>query len=279
MTQDIQAFAPANISCFFKIVENPDPRWMGSLGLGFTLDVGVIVGVEKAKTSEILFNGNPIDLPAVKKTLLSLTTEPVSVHINSDLPLGSGFGLSGASALATAYAVNKLLNLYKSEGELAIIAHTAEVVSKTGLGDVTNQHLGGVVAKFKPSSHFDAEKIALTDLPIYCRYLSKIDTADVLSDKELKTKINLAADTALAELQNLLQQKEKINLAEILKISKKFAADSGLLKDIEVVSSIEEIEKNGGHASMIMLGNAVMSDIPFNGATKYFISDTPAHLL
>ena len=35
---------------------------------------------------------------------------------------------------------------------------------------------------------------------------------------------------------------------------------------------IEKIEEQNGHASMIMLGNAVMSDIPFEGATKYIIS-------
>lgn len=275
----IKAFASANISCFFKIVENSDPRWMGSLGLGFTLNEGVTVAVAKAHETKVFFNDKIINLPPVKRVLSSLTTESINVYITSVLPLGSGFGLSGASALATAYAVNKLLNLYKSEGELAIIAHTAEVISKTGLGDVANQYFGGMVVKFKPSSYFNAEKIPLTDLPIYCKYFSKIDTALVLSDEQLKNKINQAADTALMKLQKLLEQKEKITLAEILKLSKKFAVNSDLLQDPEVIKTIEEIEKNEGHASMIMLGNAVMSDMPFAGATKYIISDSPAHLL
>ena len=61
----------------------------------------------------------------------------------SSLPLGYWFGISGASALATAYALNRLLKLKKSNKELAIIAHIAEVESKTGLGDVTNQYYWG----------------------------------------------------------------------------------------------------------------------------------------
>ena len=42
-----------------------------------------------------------------------LTNEPVKVEIEDQLPSGAGFGISGASALATAYALNKLLNLKK----------------------------------------------------------------------------------------------------------------------------------------------------------------------
>ena len=32
-----RAFAPGNISCVFKIVADPDPARMHSLGMGFTL--------------------------------------------------------------------------------------------------------------------------------------------------------------------------------------------------------------------------------------------------
>lgn len=273
----VQAFAPANISCLFKIVNDPDPRWRGSLGLGFTLDAGVTVGVEKAAQTQIFFNKKSIHFPTVEKVVTTLTKEPIKINITSSLPLGSGFGLSGACSLATAYALNKLLNLKKTNLALAILAHTAEVEKQTGLGDVTNQYFGGLLAKFKPSSHFVVEKIPFTGKPIYCKYFSKLSTEAVLTDAKLKERLNLAADICLTKLQHLLQG--QVTLAQILDLSLDFANNSGLLQDKEVLAIIKIIKNQGGHASMIMLGNAVMSDIPFAGATKYLISDTSAHLL
>ena len=146
-----KAFAPANISCIFKIYEHKDPRWMGSYGLGFTLNEGVLVTASMAKRNEVVFNNHSINFPTVKSTVEKLTKEKIRVYIKTKLPLGCGFGLSGASALATAYAANRLLNLKKTGKELAIIAHTAEVENKTGLGDVVNQYYGGFCFKLKPS--------------------------------------------------------------------------------------------------------------------------------
>src|SRR3989344_7483678 len=95
-----KAFAPANISCVFKIYSHKNPRWMGSYGFGFTLNEGVVVEAKKSKRNEILFNNNPIDFPAVKSVMKKLTKQKIRIHIDTKLPLGCGFGLSGASALA-----------------------------------------------------------------------------------------------------------------------------------------------------------------------------------
>src|SRR3989338_8932796 len=108
-----RAFAPANISCVFRIYWHKNPRWMGSCGFGFTLNKGVIVRVSKAKRNEIFFNSKSINLPTVKSVINRLTRKKIKARIWTKLPLGCGFGLSGASALAAAYAVNKLLNLKK----------------------------------------------------------------------------------------------------------------------------------------------------------------------
>ena len=58
------------------------------------------------------------------------------------MPLGCGFGLSGAAALATAYALNEYLSLGKAREALAMIAHVAEVENRTGLGDVCSHTMG-----------------------------------------------------------------------------------------------------------------------------------------
>ena len=73
----------------------------------------------------------------------------VKVDLTSPLPLGCGFGLSGAASLATAYALNELLHLGKDMETLAMIAHVAEVENRTGLGDVCSQYHGGVPRQVK----------------------------------------------------------------------------------------------------------------------------------
>ncbi len=274
-----KAFAPANISCIFKIYERKNPRWMGSYGLGFTLNEGVIVQVSKAKRTEVVFNNESINLPTVKSVVGKLTKENIRIYIKSKLPLGCGFGLSGASALATAYAVNKLLNLKESKKELAIIAHIAEVENKTGLGDVVNQFYGGFCLKLKPSSYFIVKKIPINNVNVYCEYFSKILTKSIITNPKLKDKINKAASIALDKIKNLLNKNNNIKFNQIIKISKEFAVNSNLLKDKKTIETIKNIEKNNGDATMIMLGNAVFSDKPFSRAIRLKISDKGAYLL
>jgi len=273
-----KAFAPANISCIFKIYGHKNPRWMGSYGVGFTLNEGVAVQVHKSKRIDVIFNNKSINFPTIKCVVQKLTKEKIRVCIKSKLPLGCGFGLSGASALAAAYAINELLNLRKSKKELAIIAHTAEVENKTGLGDVVNQYYGGFCIKSKPSSHFIIKKLPIDNINVYCKYFSKLSTKSVIANPNLKSNINKTASIALNKIKKLLKNK-KIKFAEVIRLSKGFSVNSGLLKNKKTIKTIEQIEEDNGNASMIMLGKAVFSDKPFKGAVKLKISNKGAHTL
>lgn len=274
-----KAFAPANISCIFKVYDHKNPRWMGSYGLGFTLNEGVTAEVSKAKRNEILFNGSSIIFPTVTSAIKKLTKEKLRIYIKSKLPLGCGFGLSGASALAASYAINNLLKLKKLNIELAAIAHTAEVENRTGLGDVTNQYYGGFCLKVKPSSHFEVEKIQINNIDVYCRHFSKLSTKSIITNEGIRDKINNAAGSSLRKVQKMAKNSKNVQFSEIIKISREFAVDSGLLKEKKTAQTIKSIEKSGGSASMIMLGNSVFSDKSFKGASKFRITDKGAHLL
>ena len=275
-----KAFAPANISCIFKVYEHKNPRCAGSYGLGFTLNEGVTVEVSIAKRNEVVFNGVSINFPTVIGVIKMLTKEKIRVCIKSKLPLGCGFGLSGASALATAYAINGLLKLKKSKKELAIIAHTAEVENKSGLGDVVNQYYGGFCIKSRPSSYFRVEKLPLSNIDVYCRHFGRISTKSIITNAKIRNKINDAADSSLSKIQSLTKyNKNKIKFKDVIRISKDFAVNSGLLKNKKIIRTIKNIEKNGGNASMIMLGNSVFSDRKFKGASRFKISGKGAHLI
>ena len=145
----VKAFSPGNISCIFRVVENKDAIKKHSLGVGFTVDKGVYVTVSFSKKTSMTFNNKKLKLPTVIYVVHKLTDKPVKIAIKSELPLRAGFGVTGACAIATAYALGKLIKSKKSKKELAMIAHMAEVENGTGLGDVGGQFNGGFNAKFK----------------------------------------------------------------------------------------------------------------------------------
>jgi len=275
----VRAFAPGNISCIFVIRKGKSPKKTGSLGLGFTINKGVIVTINKLKnnnnSNNIKFNYNKIKFPTVDSVIKKLTNEKVFVNIKSELPLGCGFGLSGASAIATGYALNQLFNLEKSNQELALIAHIAEVENGTGLGDVTNQYYGGFLIKYKPSYMFKVVKLSIKNKKIYYKYFSGIDTKKIISDKNIKNKINSSGIKAL----NKIKKIKNNNLKNLIQLSKEFSINSKLLNNKKMINIIKKIENNNGNASMIMLGNAVFSDIYFNGSKELTIKDKGACLL
>jgi|TARA_Y100000310_G_scaffold252829_1_gene259567 pantoate kinase len=273
----IRAFAPGNISCIFVIRKNKNLEKSGSLGVGFTINKGAIVSVKKCggKKNLIYFNNKNVKFPTVNWVVKKLTNEKISVDIKSKLPLGCGFGISGAGALATTYALNKLLNLKKSKKDLAFIAHVAEVENMTGLGDVVNQYYGGFLIKYKSSYMFKVKKVSIKNKVIYYKNFGKLDTKKVISNKKSENKINKAGLNSLKKIKN----DKNINLKEIIKISKEFSIKSDLLQSEKIINLIKKIERGKGNASMIMLGEAVFSDRAFKGSKKLVIKDKGAYIL
>ena len=272
MTQ-AKAFAPGNLSCVFKIIPHPEATKMHSLGMGFTITEGVIVTIFRhSNQTAVHFNDSAIHFPTVASVVQKLTPQPIRVEIESPLPLGCGFGLSGAASLATAYALNALLGLGKSEEELAMIAHVAEVENRTGLGDVCAQYHGGCLVKLKVGYPLAAERLPIPAQPIYYRYFSSIQTKTILASTERRERINKAADETLQALEKLTKS-DTVDFNACIRLSKQFSLNSGLLEDTRVQETIREIEETGGVASMIMLGNAVFSTHPFEGATETKLSE------
>ncbi len=259
------AFAPGNISGVFKIVVDEDPARMHSLGMGFTVADGVNVAVTRDASTSVIFNGEAIDFVTVRSVVAKLSDVALRIDIRTQLPLSGGFGLSGASSLATAFAINTLLDLGKTERELGMAAHVAEVENLTGLGDIAGQFNGGCLVKLVPGDPLAAIRLPVPEQDVYYRYFSPINTRDVIGHPEQRERINAAATAALEALSELKDRAET-EFARYIEVGKEFSVQSGLLADDDVKRAIGECEKAGGTASMIMLGNAVFSDVPFGGA-------------
>ncbi len=261
------AFAPGNVSGVFKIVRDDDPRRMHSLGMGFTVSHGVTATVREAPATKVAFNGKVFDFATVHSVAEALSSRPASIELESELPLSGGFGLSGASALATAYALDAGFGLGLDERSLGMTAHVAEVTNLTGLGDVCGQFRGGCLAKLVPGDPLAAIALPVPEQTVYYRYFSPIVTREIIGDLRQAARINAAADSALADI-GTLADRGVTYFGEYIAAARRFSMESGLLRHPEVRRIIADVEAAGGAASMIMLGNAVFSTIAFEGARE-----------
>lgn len=272
------AFAPGNVSGVFRIVRDDDPRRMHSLGMGFTVSHGVTATVREAPVTEVAFNGRVFDFATVRGVAAALSSRSVRIDLESELPLSGGFGLSGASALATAYALDAAFELGLDERTLAMTAHVAEVTNLTGLGDVCGQLRGGCLAKLVPGDPLAAMALPVSEQRVYYRYFSPIVTREIIGDSQRAARINAAADSALADIGKLADRGVTV-FGEYIAAAKRFSVESGLLRHPGVQRIIADVEAAGGAASMIMLGNAVFSTIAFEGASETRLAKRRAAVL
>lgn len=243
-------FVPGHVTGFFSTHPDDDPTKAGSRGAGLTLSDGVTVTLSPAATTRMTLNGTEITVEPVERVCEALSIS-ARIEATADLPLGAGFGVSGALSLGSALAANHVFERRLSENELITIAHVAEVRSGTGLGDVVAQAKGGVPIRLDPGgpdhNHLDA-------IPASTRI-------EYLTFGDLSTESILSGDTERltdAGLQSLSILGEEPTLSTLLYASRRFAREAGLLTD-RVQAVIEDISALGGEASMAMLGQTVFA--------------------
>ncbi|OYR58986.1 pantoate kinase [Halorubrum halodurans] len=276
------AFVPGHVTAFFSAHPAADPAVAGSRGAGLTLSDGVDVTVETIDDPEALaagdasatadasapitLDGEPASIGAVADVLAALDV-CARVDVETDLPLGAGFGVSGAAALGTALAANAVADRGRSENELVRIAHEAEVERGTGLGDVVAQARGGVPIRLEPGAPGHG---ALDGIPAHARI-------EYVTFGELSTEAVLAGDTAAltaAGERALSRLRADPRLPTLMDASREFAARADLLVP-EVAEAIEAVDRasdpdgdgtagdgsegDGGSAAMAMLGRTVFA--------------------
>jgi pantoate kinase len=250
----MKAFAPSHITGFFAAKPHKDPQKAGSIGCGLALALGATTTVKKAVHTEIFLNGQLSEAPVSRYVVGQLARSPVRVDTKLCMPLGSGFGASGAGALGCAYALNSLFDLGLTANQAAAVAHAAEVVNGTGLGDVIAQNTGGLVVRLEPGAPGigKVDRIPIPPLRIECVVRGPISTRQVLSDPAIMLEINKAGVSVIKELLG------RPTLKEFMRLSRSFTKQICLASSW-ALDAIEAVEAAGGMASMIMLGDAVFS--------------------
>ena len=257
ITKTAQAFVPSHITGFFAAHRQEEPRLAGSVGCGLCLSLGATTTIESAPEihdTEIFLNGALSEAPVSRYVVERLAKAPVLVKTDLQMPLGAGFGASGAGALGCAYALNSCFHLGLTANEAAAVAHEAEVTFRTGLGDVIAQNAGGLVVRLQPGAPGTGriDRIPVPPLPISYVVHGPLSTKEVLSDEKAMTTVNAAGRAALKELL------KRPTFTNFLQLSRRFTAQSGLASDW-ALEAIEAVEATGGMAGMIMLGDAVFA--------------------
>jgi pantoate kinase len=251
----VTAFCPGHISGYFRRIEGESVAATGSIGAGIVISEGVTATVTPSKSLSVTVNRKPASGTPVLSSRSSPPLEyilekldvTVAVTTECRLPVGAGFGLSAAALLATLTAVNRISSLGMSPHDIAALAHEAEVVHRTGLGDVAACQAGGRVVRSGPG--IDGAISRSFDLPelLYAVSFGPISTPSVLGSREQMDRVTAAFPPEPPE-----------DAADFFRISRRFAETSGLLtKEAGVV--IRKCAERGVPASMTMLGNGVFA--------------------
>jgi len=251
----VTAFCPGHISGYFRCIAGESPAATGSIGAGIVISEGVTATVRAADSISVSVNrkdesGNLVHFssasPPIEYTLGKLGIT-VSVTTECRLPVGAGFGLSAAALLASLTAANLSNDLGMSPHDITILAHEAEVIHRTGLGDVAACQGGGHVVRSGPG--IDAAITRTFDLPepLYAVSFGPISTPSVLGSQAQMERVTAA-----------FPRRPPVNAEDFFRISRGFAEKSGLLTR-EAGAVIRHCTDNNIPASMTMLGNGVFA--------------------
>jgi pantoate kinase len=244
----MRAFAPGSVTAIFAPGETADRSRGASVAIaeGVVADVEPAEETERATESVVAVDGKPTDFEPVEMGLETLDVI-AEVDLTAEIPIGRGFGASGAATLATALAADAEFGLGRTRAELVEVAHRAEVEAGTGLGDVFVQDMGGlVVGDGGEPRWFDRE-----DAVEYASF-GPIATEEALADEDLMARIAREGTAALDGLS------ADPSLADLTREAWAFAQAIDLPTD-EVRATVEEVEDAGGVASMAMVGQTVFA--------------------
>lgn len=245
-----EAFVPGHVTGLFSVHRADVPARTGSRGVGLTLTDGVTVRVEPSSEPRTVIDGESVEVASVTRVLERMDVR-AHVAAASDLPIGAGFGVSGAMALGTAFAANAVFGCEYTENELVRLAHVAEVESGSGLGDVVAQARGGAPIRLEPGAppHGLLDGIPETARVEYVTF-GELSTEDVITGDT--GTLSRAGETGLETVS------EHPTLDSFMTASRRFARDAELLTD-DVEAVIEDVDAAGGSAAMAMLGRTVFA--------------------
>lgn len=250
------ASSPGHLSGYFKPVYGPDPAHTGSLGAGIVIREGVTTTLWPADRTEVTIerrdpvSGKIMEVfhtsPPVEYLLRRLGVT-ARVKTGCALPIGAGFGLSAAALLSTAAAANALFGLSLTATECGALAHEAEIVSKTGLGDIAACMGGGRDCRKGAGIMADIRRDYDIPGPLCAVVFGPLPTPEVLGSPD-----------AMARVIRAFPGRCPADVPEFFRLSRQFAEESGLVTP-KVRLALATCDDAGVPATMTMLGNGIFA--------------------
>ncbi len=263
---EASAYAPGHLTGFFQICDEPeDPLHKGARGSGVSISSGVRTRV-LAEPSEhhsiaISIGGRVTDDAFVSENVLRRMLqgleEPHRIVVEHELgvPLGAGFGSSGAGALTLTMALNEALGLGMPVVEVARVAHLAEIECKTGLGSVFAALEGGFGALVRPGGPGIGEAIRYDrseELSVVYLHFGPIPTKDALADEGLRRRINELGGRFVDEISRCLTPRR------FMELSRRFTDHLGIATP-RLRAVLDEAREAGIPCTMAMFGEVAFS--------------------
>ena len=259
-----KAFSPAHITGFFKAeLDGKEPNQLGSLGAGFSIQKGVKTTVNvRSKTEHDInnyairvkgFNTGDIRVSEYVLNEFLLDGKYFDVTHEIDVPVGYGFGCSGAVALSLAIALNDALKYGYTKTKVAQIAHKAEIKCQTGLGDVLASYHGGFEIRTKSGAPGIGEVqriIPKEKLEVMIICFNPISTK-----KFLKEKISLINGLGGKMVQKLVKSQD---MDEFQDMSVKFAQYIHVITP-KMNKVIKDLHDNGIKCGIALFGETIFS--------------------
>ena len=262
MTKKVTYWIASHLTGFFEIVDQAsDPLLRGSRGAGLSIGRGVTTSILASDDPniQIYFDANIIgyEKAAITTKVIDLLLpqhekKHFQVQHQFEVPLSAGYGASAAGALGCAFALNDFFNLGYSKLALFQVAHRAEVLLKSGLGDILGLYQGGLEIRTKPGAPGFGETMAFTneeEWKLATTSLGSISTADILSDSE---KREVVSCTGYRGMRDLLQ---KPTFTEFIRLSQRFTESVGLMSPN--LRKFTNLLDKGIETAQIMLGNSL----------------------
>ncbi|MHA2096021.1 MAG: pantoate kinase, partial [Candidatus Hodarchaeales archaeon] len=203
----------AHLTGLFEINDTSEELLeIGSRGAGISIQRGVKTTIQESDSSSvaILFDGNQqeisdsmISQKVIKLLIPEEDQRNIQIHHEFHVPIRSGFGASAAGALGTAFCINDFFNLEFSKLDLFQVAHKAEVLTRSGLGDVIGIYQGGLEIRTKEGAPGYGRTMSMLkddDWKMATVTLGTLSTSSVLSDPEKRLSVNKASSKLIDNL-------------------------------------------------------------------------------
>jgi pantoate kinase len=220
------------------------------------------------RSIDISINGRRADASTTWRTVALLVGGRrlrVKVDSRMALPVAQGLGMSAAGALSTALALGQALGRPVTHLDAGRAAHVAEIMERTGLGDVAAQLCGGwelrVRAGFPPFGQVDRFLVPPRDVAV-CVSGRPVPTRSVLTDRDSRKRISALGRRCMRRIL------EKPTLANFFGLSFEFASGTGLADEGALALAREVGERGLGMASVSMIGNSVFAVGKADGLVK-----------